>query len=124
MAALLTVATHVQAAPSVIVSRNIKVDCYDASPYACFLPSTETIYISTTAPSYSIPFLFLHEYGHYVTQDVPVAQLRAMFGGTTDHMAEELAADSFFTYVEVPDGLDADQKAFFTKQLIKWTSKK
>jgi Zn-dependent peptidase ImmA (M78 family) len=119
MAALLTVATHVQAAPSIIISQNIKADCYDVSPYACFLPSTETIYISANTPANSISYLFLHEYGHYIMQNVPVARLRAMFGGANDHVTQELAADSFFSYVKVPAGLTAGQKAFISNQLTK-----
>jgi len=114
---MLVLAGNAQAAPSIIISQNIKADCYDASPYACFLPSTETIYISATAAPVAIPFLFLHEYGHYLTQDVPDAQLRAMFGGASNYEAEETAANAFYTYVEIPYGMPANQKEFFTNLL-------
>jgi hypothetical protein len=115
----------VLAAPAVKLSSVIDKDCRDASQYACYDTATDTIYLSTDTKAEDLPYIFLHEYGHALTWNVPKYQLVDLFGEEAAASHQDLyeqAADSFYWYIKL-NSLDQiiypRQVDFFNNELAK-----
>jgi hypothetical protein len=112
--ALLFIPQLVYAVPIVKISYNIQSDCQNESVYACYVRTSKTIYISINAKN--ISYLFFHEYGHYLTSELPYTKLSSVFGNKDTY---EKAADEFYLYMDFRN-LEDKKIVDFYDNLLTW----
>ena len=106
------------ASPALKISSNMTKDCYGVSQYGCYVANTKTIVIAANTAPGNVEYLYLHEYGHYLTLDMPEAKLRAVFGGKTKYETYEKAASGFYWHASKLKWSETKEKAEFWNKLF------
>jgi Zn-dependent peptidase ImmA (M78 family) len=80
-------------------TQNTYEECSGTSTIACYDRRTNNIWFDVDIDPMKFQFVFLHEYGHYLTLELPPEQLIPMFGSTNTY---EKAANDFYIFVAMP----------------------
>lgn len=110
------------ASPKIELSNKISADCQSYSDLACYHKTKKTIYISKDININLLPYLFFHEYGHYLTAELSEKELTDMFGHLINVYHKnvyEIVADHFYLFVYHQEFLSNKEKMFWTQLLIK-----
>jgi hypothetical protein len=116
LALLLFLPTTALAQPTVRFTADVYNDCSQTSQTACYDNHTKTIWISEFVDPKNLQYIFLHEYGHYLTLDYPQAELIKRFGNIKPY---ERAADEFYLFVKYPAFQTVDSIRFWSPLMMK-----
>jgi hypothetical protein len=98
------------AAPLVKFTPNVYQDCMGYSDYACYDRYTKTIWISDQTKPENFNYIFWHEYGHYLTLDMPYNVIAKQFKSDKPY---ESAADDFYWYMTIPEARTVEDILFW-----------
>jgi len=113
---LLFLPSLITAAPTMKFTQNIYEDCSSTSTIACYDRRTDTIWFDMNIDPVKFQYIFLHEYGHYLTLELPPDQLIPIFGSDNTY---EKAANDFYVFVAMPPFRTPEKIGFWLPLLNK-----
>lgn len=117
--ALLLIASPANASPTIRIAGDVYQPCSGISRIACYDKPTNTIWMRASIKPENIEYVFLHEYGHYLTLGSPAQELQQLFPAYGNLTVWERAADGFYLFVKYPEFRTEQTTKFWINNLKK-----